>query len=85
MSRNSDPADVIGGIVFDIIKGLAFVSFAGVTWMYNSLKPVPAQQLLKLTPKETWGEVVEEVVCPACGKANEAGVSHCYVCGQLLK
>jgi hypothetical protein len=85
VSRSNDPADVIGGIVFDVIKGLAFLTFAGATWMYNSLKPVPAQQLQKLTPKETWGGVVEEVTCPACGKANEAGISRCYGCGQVLK
>ena len=84
MSRRGDPADILGGIVADMLKmlllGLGFL----IAWIWSSFQKSPEQKLQELTPTETWGGTVTEIKCPHCGAANEAGTGHCYSCGQVL-
>lgn len=84
MSRQS-PEDAIAGVVLDILKGtVLLIGWTGVG-VYNLLKVRPAKKLQKLTPNETWGEIIAGNTCSSCGTVNEAGTARCYACGQVLQ
>lgn len=84
MSRRQDPADVLGGIIFDIFKMLFLGLLILIASIWDSFKKSPEQRLQELTPNESWGGRIESVNCSGCGAINEAGTGHCYVCGRVL-
>jgi hypothetical protein len=84
MSKSNDPADAIGGLVLDVVKIGAWLSWEGGSALYNWMKTPLAVKLQRLTPKEGWGDKIEGVACVSCKTVNERGRTHCFACGQAL-
>ena len=84
MSKNNDAGDALGGLVLDVVKIGAWLSWEGGSALYNWMKTPLAVQLQRLTPKEGWGDKIEGVTCLSCNKVNQNSRTHCFACGQGL-
>jgi len=91
MEQNAPPLEVlIAESTYDLVRDSVVVEAAEAVTPKGTVTPVPAYQLVSVTPRAEAGQAAADTaatglrLCPACGQENPESFRLCGMCGSTL-